>query len=42
MEQYIMTIDQGTTSTRAMLFNRRGEAQFMAQREVECLSLIHI
>lgn len=37
MEQYIMTIDQGTTSTRAMLFNRRGEAQFMAQREVECL-----
>ncbi len=33
MEEYIMTIDQGTTSTRAILFNHKGEAVVKAQRE---------
>lgn len=33
MEQYILAIDQGTTSTRAILFNRNGEAVNISQRE---------
>ena len=32
-----MSIDQGTTSTRAILINNKGEEVFKAQREVECL-----
>lgn len=32
-----MSIDQGTTSTRAILINDKGEEVFKAQREVECL-----
>ena len=34
---YILAIDQGTTSTRAILFNHAGKACFTAQREVTCL-----
>ena len=33
MEQYILSIDQGTTSTRAILFNKEGEIVSTAQRE---------
>lgn len=33
MAQYILSIDQGTTSSRAMLFDEQGEARFTAQRE---------
>ncbi|GAW99663.1 glycerol kinase GlpK [Secundilactobacillus mixtipabuli] len=32
-EQYIMAIDEGTTSTRAILFNRDGQIVGQAQRE---------
>lgn len=37
MKKYVLAIDQGTTSTRAMLINERGEGIYKAQREVECL-----
>lgn len=37
MKKYILAIDQGTTSTRAILFDHDGNSCFMAQREVECL-----
>lgn len=33
MEQYILAIDQGTTSTRAILFNRNGDIINISQRE---------
>ena len=33
MTQYILSIDQGTTSSRAMLFEDSGQAIFTAQRE---------
>lgn len=33
MEKYIAAIDQGTTSTRCMLFNHQGEIVFRSQRE---------
>ena len=33
-ERYILAIDQGTTSTRAMLFDEKGWPQGMAQREL--------
>ena len=33
MSQYILSIDQGTTSTRAMLFDDNGHARFTAQKE---------
>ena len=33
MGEFILTIDQGTTSTRAILFNRKGEIVHTAQRE---------
>ncbi|MGI6734824.1 MAG: glycerol kinase GlpK [Bacilli bacterium] len=36
MEKYILTIDQGTTSTRAMLFDKNAEIAFIAQEEVKC------
>jgi glycerol kinase len=35
MTQYVMAIDQGTTSTRAMLFNHAGEILGMKQKEHE-------
>ncbi|GIP42319.1 glycerol kinase [Paenibacillus sp. J45TS6] len=33
MEQYIMSLDQGTTSSRAILFNKKGDIVYSAQRE---------
>ncbi|RRN72322.1 glycerol kinase [Peribacillus simplex] len=33
METYILSLDQGTTSSRAVLFNKRGEALHIAQKE---------
>ncbi len=33
MENYIMAIDQGTTSSRCILFDRNGKARGMAQKE---------
>lgn len=33
MEKYIMSLDQGTTSSRAILFNKQGEIVYTAQRE---------
>ncbi|MGE6257054.1 glycerol kinase GlpK [Heyndrickxia sporothermodurans] len=35
MKQYILSIDQGTTSSRAILFNHEGEIVESAQREFE-------
>ncbi|MCR5184993.1 MAG: glycerol kinase GlpK [Bacilli bacterium] len=37
MKKYILSVDQGTTSTRAILFDKTGTPCFIAQREVECL-----
>lgn len=37
MKKYILSIDQGTTSSRAILFNHEGQAEFIAQREIKCL-----
>lgn len=33
MKKYILSLDQGTTSSRAILFNHKGEAVHMAQKE---------
>jgi len=33
MEQFILALDQGTTSSRAILFDRAGQVRGMAQRE---------
>jgi len=33
MEKYIMALDQGTTSSRCILYNRNGESVSMAQKE---------
>lgn len=33
MEQYILSLDQGTSSSRAIVFNRQGKICSMAQRE---------
>ncbi|WP_428908383.1 glycerol kinase GlpK [Niallia sp. Krafla_26] len=33
MESYILALDQGTTSSRAILFNQKGEMVHVAQRE---------
>lgn len=33
MEKYILTLDQGTTSSRAILFNKSGEIVHIAQKE---------
>lgn len=37
MEKFVLAIDQGTTSTRAILFDHRGVARYMAQEEVQCI-----
>ena len=33
MEKYILSLDQGTTSSRAILFNKKGEIVHIAQKE---------
>ena len=35
--KYILAIDQGTTSSRAILFDNTGKPYQIAQREVACL-----
>ncbi|SHM99673.1 glycerol kinase GlpK [Gracilibacillus kekensis] len=35
MEKFILSIDQGTTSSRAIIFNQKGEIVEVAQREFE-------
>jgi len=37
MKKYILAIDQGTTSTRAILISQKGEEVYKAQRPIECL-----
>lgn len=37
MKKYILSLDQGTTSSRAILFDHQGQARFIAQREIQCL-----
>ncbi|WP_136603676.1 glycerol kinase GlpK [Paenibacillus dokdonensis] len=34
MEKYILSLDQGTTSSRAILFNKAGEIVYTAQKEI--------
>lgn len=34
MEKFILAIDQGTTSSRAILFDKSGRARYKAQREI--------
>lgn len=36
MEKYVLTIDQGTTSTRAILFDKNANIVSIAQEEVKC------
>lgn len=36
MKKYILAVDQGTTSTRAILINKKGEEVYKAQRPVDC------
>jgi glycerol kinase len=33
MEQYILSLDQGTTSSRAIVFDKKGAIVSMAQQE---------
>ncbi|WP_019240328.1 MULTISPECIES: glycerol kinase GlpK [Bacillus] len=33
MEKFILSLDQGTTSSRAILFNQKGEVAYVAQKE---------
>ena len=35
MEKYVLTLDQGTTSSRAILFNHEGQILSMAQRNIK-------
>lgn len=35
MEKYILSIDQGTTSSRVIMFNKQGKIVGMAQKEIE-------
>ena len=37
MKNYILAIDQGTTSTRAIFIDKEGRALYKAQRPVTCL-----
>lgn len=37
MEKFILAIDQGTTSSRAIIFNKQGKKIAFASREVKCL-----
>lgn len=37
MEKFVLAIDQGTTSSRAILFNKEGKIVYKTQEEVACL-----
>ena len=34
-EKYILSLDQGTTSSRAIIFNHKGDVCAIAQKEIE-------
>jgi glycerol kinase len=34
VEKYILSLDQGTTSSRAIIFNKKGEIVHSAQKEI--------
>lgn len=34
VESYIMAIDEGTTSTRAIIFNHAGDKVYVAQKRI--------
>ena len=36
MNKYVLTIDQGTTSTRASLIDKDGNVFYKAQQEIKC------
>lgn len=38
MEKYILALDQGTTSSRAILFNKQGDIVHAAQRNFHSIS----
>ncbi len=35
MEEFVLAIDQGTTSTRAILFDQKGKLRYIEQREFQ-------
>ncbi len=37
MKKYVIAIDQGTTSSRAIVFNKKGEIVSSSQREIEMI-----
>ena len=37
MKKYVIAIDQGTTSSRAILFNKKGEIVASSQKEIEMI-----
>ena len=39
MEKYIMSIDQGTTSSRAILFDKEGDIKGVAKENLSNISL---
>jgi glycerol kinase len=34
-DKYILSIDQGTTSTRAILFDLQGRVEYLAQKNIK-------
>ena len=36
MKKFVLAIDQGTTSTRAILFDKKGKIHHQSQREIPC------
>jgi glycerol kinase len=38
MSQYVIALDQGTTSSRAIVFNQQGEMLSVAQKEFQKLA----
>lgn len=39
MEKYILSLDQGTTSSRAILFNEKGKSSIPPKRNSHSISL---
>lgn len=37
MEKYILSIDQGTTSTKAILFDKNGDAKYISQKPLDLI-----
>ncbi|MDR1781805.1 MAG: glycerol kinase GlpK [Bacilli bacterium] len=38
MNKYLLTIDQGTTSTRAIIFDKKGKIKALSSKEIKCLT----